>query len=453
MGWAHAAVAMEEVLGLVRGFVDILVLAGGCTSSGAAATWSSDEVKKALRWALFFEEVFKDLRESGHYEDSAGELDAALVELTSSPEFPKGLADMRSETLSTARVLVIRHFLKANAMSVENFAALLEAVVEMDIDGICASGVHNACQEYAKSILVMNPSCFTQARNGCGIGLPASSDELYAQSMGHSRVLVKEFFEGLDSASCSCLAERGLETLLNSVNKNSFDDASNSPCTSSIPKTSQMVDEFLVWKQWRAKCSSYLLEERTIWTLSGANLIFKAPKEQWMKVFEPLKSFEESCQNGLVEIMELCFLGLISRRWNPLIEGFMSHTFCFIPISKQYTDLHQLLQGTSQDKCQDKLLDLEEKDILEYATQSLRRKSSILWLLPPVLTAAAIPPWSTLFEIYLTQIDKQFHGAPPADRKCCCRGDGIDQHRNCDITERIRCLHTFHIQQPHLIIP
>nr|CAB3451473.1 unnamed protein product [Digitaria exilis] len=140
MGWAHAAVAMEEVLDLVRGFVDVLVLAGGRTSSGTTATWSSDEVKKALRWALFFEEIFKDLRESGHYEDSAAELDAALTELTSSPEFPKGLAGVRSETLSTARVLVIRHFLKARAMSVENLGALLEAVVEMDIDVTCASG-------------------------------------------------------------------------------------------------------------------------------------------------------------------------------------------------------------------------------------------------------------------------------------------------------------------------
>jgi hypothetical protein len=38
MGWAHPAVTMEEVLGLVRGFVDVLVLAGGRTSSGAAAS-------------------------------------------------------------------------------------------------------------------------------------------------------------------------------------------------------------------------------------------------------------------------------------------------------------------------------------------------------------------------------------------------------------------------------
>jgi len=51
---------MEEVLGLVRGLVDVLVLAGGRTSSGAAATWTADEVKKALRWALFFEEVSGD---------------------------------------------------------------------------------------------------------------------------------------------------------------------------------------------------------------------------------------------------------------------------------------------------------------------------------------------------------------------------------------------------------
>jgi hypothetical protein len=57
MVWAHEAVAMEEVLGLVPGFVDILVLAGGRTSSGAPASWRSGDVQKALRWALFFEEV------------------------------------------------------------------------------------------------------------------------------------------------------------------------------------------------------------------------------------------------------------------------------------------------------------------------------------------------------------------------------------------------------------
>ncbi|GJN22530.1 hypothetical protein PR202_gb10103 [Eleusine coracana subsp. coracana] len=184
--------------------------------------------------------------------------------------------------------------------------------------------------------------------------------------------------------------------------------------------------------------------------MSGASLIFGAPKEQWIRVFEPLKGSAESYQSGLVEIMELCLLGLISRRWNLLIEGFMSHTFDFIPISKQYADLHQFLQGTSRDEFQDTHLDLEEKDILEYARQSLQSKPYILWLLPPVLTAAAMRPWSALFDIYLAEIDRQFREALPADRfrKCTCRGDGIDQHRNCEIAERIQCLYTFHIRQP-----
>ncbi|XP_066332848.1 uncharacterized protein [Miscanthus floridulus] len=451
MGWAHPAVAMEEVLGLVRGFVDVVVLAGGRTSSGVAATWSADEVKKALRWALFFEEVFKDLRDSGQYEDSARELDAALLELTSSPEFPKGLAAVRSEMLSMARVLVVRHFLKAKTMSVESFDALLEAVVEMDIDGICATGVHNACQEYAESILNMNLSCFAQSMNACDGGLPTSSDEPHAESMGNSRIIVKEFQKTLDSALCACLAERGLETLLNSVKRNSFENRSNKPCVPVIPKTSRMIDEFLMWKQWRAKCLSYLLDERTIRVLAGASLIFKAPKEQWMKVFEPLKGLAEPCHSGLVETMELCLLGSITGRWNTLIEGFISHSFCFIPISKKYADLHQCLHRTSQEKFQDEHLNLEEKDILDYARQSLESKPSLLWLLPPALTAAAIPPRSSLFQIYLAQIDKQFHDATPADRKCKCREDEMDQH-HCEITERIQCLYAFHIQQLHLMI-
>ena len=48
---------------------------------------------------------------------------------------------------------------------------------------------------------------------------------------------------------------------------------------------------------------SYLLDERTIRIVSGSNFIFSAPKEQWMKVFEPLKVSVDSSQSGLVEVM------------------------------------------------------------------------------------------------------------------------------------------------------
>lgn len=391
MGWELSAVTMEEVLGLVPGFVDILVLAGGRTSYGTAATWRSGDVQKALRWALFFEEVFRNLRDTGQYEDSAREFDAALVELTSSPDFPKGLADMRSGTLAMARVLVLKHFLKAKTMSVENLRALLEAVVEMDVDGIGGCGGHHAFQE-------------------------------------------------------------GLSTLQNGGKKNSFGDAGSMSCALAIPKKSQMIDKLLLWKQWRGQCLSYLLDERTIRIVSGSSFIFSAPKEQWMKVFEPLKGSVDSCQSGLTEVMELCLLGLVSRRWDPLIGSFMSHTFNSLPISKQYTDLHQLLPGISQDEYQDRLLSSKEKDILEYAWQSIESKPHLLWLLPPVLTAAAIPPWSTLFKIYLAEIDKQFDEASSTNRKCNCRRDGIEQHHNCEIAERIQCLYTLHVEQPHLTL-
>uniref|UniRef100_A0ACD5ZD64 Uncharacterized protein n=1 Tax=Avena sativa TaxID=4498 RepID=A0ACD5ZD64_AVESA len=445
MGWAHEVVAMEEVLGLVPGFVDILVLAGGRTSSVAAANWRSDDVQKALRWALFFEEVFRNLRDSGQYEDSAREFDAALVELTSNPNFPKGLANVRSETLSTARELVIKHFLKAKTTSVENLHAVLEAVVEMDIDGIGGSGERSACQEYVKSILNMDLSSLTQTKNVDGNGDPES---LY---MGHSRVLVNELLERLHSVSCISLAEQGLGTLLTSVKKNSFNDAGSMSCTPLITKKSQIVDKFLLWKQWRQRCLSYLLDERTIRIVSGANFIFSAPKEQWMKMFEPLKVSIDSSQSGLVEVMEICLLGLVSRRWDQLIQSFVSHTFSSLPISKQYADLHQLFQGP--DECPDTILNLKENEILEYARQSLESKPHILWLLPPVLTATAILPRSTLFEIYLAEIDKQFDEAASTDRKCDCRRDGIEQHENCDVTERIQCLYIFHVQQPHLMVP
>jgi hypothetical protein len=58
-----------------------------------------------------------------------------------------------------------------------------------------------------------------------------------------------------------------------------------------------------MWKKWRGKCLSYLLDERTIRIVSGSNFIFSAPKEQWMKVFEPLKANMDSSQSGLVEVM------------------------------------------------------------------------------------------------------------------------------------------------------
>uniref|UniRef100_A0A0E0GES0 MYB-CC type transcription factor LHEQLE-containing domain-containing protein n=1 Tax=Oryza nivara TaxID=4536 RepID=A0A0E0GES0_ORYNI len=365
---------MEELLGLVRGFVDVLVLAGGRTSSGAAATWRSGDVKKALQWALFFEEVFKNLRDDGQYDESASELDAALVQLASSPNFPKGIEDIRSKTLAMARELVVKHFLKTT--NAENLGAVLQAVVEMDMDGISASGECNVCQEYVQSILDMNLPSLMRTKNARDVGHSTSSDEFCEESLftGNSQILLKELQKKLDSGSCISLAERELNTLLKSMKKDSFDSAGSTLCTSATAQKTQIIDKFILWKQWKAKCLSYLLDERTIRIMSGTNMIFNAPKEQWMGLFEPLKVSADSSQSGIIEVMEM--------------------------------------------------------DICEYARQSLESEPYILWLLPPVLTAAAMPPRSSLFKIYLVEIDKQLGEAASKDRKCNCGGDGIDQHQN-----------------------
>lgn len=55
--WSHPDISLEELLTLVKGFVDILILASGYQSSGRFAHWDSQNINNAFQWALFFEDV------------------------------------------------------------------------------------------------------------------------------------------------------------------------------------------------------------------------------------------------------------------------------------------------------------------------------------------------------------------------------------------------------------
>lgn len=68
-------------------------------------------------------------------------------------------------------------------------------------------------------------------------------------------------------------------------------------------REAETVVECFLWKEWKSRCLSYLLDKRTIKILSGANLIFSAPKDQWIKVFEQLKVPSDTSQDNLLEIM------------------------------------------------------------------------------------------------------------------------------------------------------
>jgi Fanconi anemia group F protein (FANCF) len=59
MAWSHADISIDNLLSLIKAFVDMLVLASGYQSSGLTAKWDPQNVTKAIRWGLFFEEVSK----------------------------------------------------------------------------------------------------------------------------------------------------------------------------------------------------------------------------------------------------------------------------------------------------------------------------------------------------------------------------------------------------------
>jgi len=58
MVWNYPEISKEEFIKLLKGFVDLLILASGFQSSGVPALWDAENCKKALQWGLFFENVW-----------------------------------------------------------------------------------------------------------------------------------------------------------------------------------------------------------------------------------------------------------------------------------------------------------------------------------------------------------------------------------------------------------
>ena len=57
MGWSHPDVSLEDMVKLIKGFVDILILASGYQSSGHFVHWAPQNIKRAFQWGIFFENV------------------------------------------------------------------------------------------------------------------------------------------------------------------------------------------------------------------------------------------------------------------------------------------------------------------------------------------------------------------------------------------------------------
>ncbi|XP_068319565.1 uncharacterized protein [Pyrus communis] len=414
MGWRHPQISMEEVVNLIKGFVDILILLSGYQSSGRIAHWDSHNVKKAFQWGLFFEQVFGSFS-SDDYANSVEKLDAVLSEMTSAASFPKGLAHLSSATLAKARRFVLEHLIHTLPLRDVHLRALLTATVEM--------------------------------------------------GDGFTRYVVQELLRRWSTVSFITSVEAGLDVLSQSVRHSSwseFDDNllkeqlkhENAPEIScgSLFRIVEWLLGSMTWNSWKSKNLSYFLDKRTIRLVSGASMIFSAPKIQWVQIFERLNLniSAGSSDDGLCETIELLLLGCITSRWTSLIEHLMSISHDYKNILEQYNEVCNLLHGRSTDlKSKQEATCTKGSDILEYLSGFLGNQMHQLWKVFPVLAAVAIPSWSPLFRLYLSEIQIQFQGDFSTMRCCNCANDK-KEHNDCELAERIWCLYIFHVNGSHV---
>ncbi|KAM3683367.1 hypothetical protein ACJW31_12G142000 [Castanea mollissima] len=403
MGWVHPDISLEEMVKLTKGFVDILILASGYQSSGRIAHWDAQNIKKVFQWGLFFENVFSRLSGSDAYQDSVEELDAALSEMTSDASFPQGLAHLSSATLSKARGYVLEHLIHTLPLRVAHLREFLTAVIEMELDELLETE-HDCLNAYLKKLTLQNRSLISGPdKKDFWKDSVISSPEIAPikkneKSIGDdlTKYALQEILKRKCAVSCISAVETGLDIILNTIRHKSESDnklLNEQLKHEKAPMNVEPLLEFITWNHWKSRNLSYFLDKRTVRLVSGASLIFSAPKVQWIQVFQGLNISAKSSDNDFSETIE--------------------------------------------------------SSIIEYLTGVLGGQLHQLWKLSPALAAAAIPSWSPFLRLYLSEIETQFKGNFSMTRCCNCSKD-TEEHKDCELAERIWCLYIFHVLGPHL---
>ncbi|CAN6866601.1 unnamed protein product [Brassica oleracea] len=384
MVWNYPEISKEDFTKLLKGFVDLLILASGFQSSGVPAHWDAENCRKALQWGLFFENMLRSINSSETFGESAREVEEAISEMKSNPLFPKGMENLSSDTLSKGREFVLEHLMNNSTLKDTQLQAVLVAAVESGDDGV----------------------------------IDVIDGKLSERQAVVSRV-------------------SALETGLKILSKQDKD--------TTLLGGGQQPIELVTWNKWQSKGLSYFLSKRTLRLVSGASLIFSAPRAQWAEVLRRLHVSAENKEDIFVEKIVLLLLGCVTSRWTHLIEGIMSVSYKTVTVSEQYEELCTLLLQRSKGLKQNEIaLTSKVEEILEHLTDILKNRSHHLWKLPSALIAAAIPPWSPLFGLYFGEIEKQLKLDLSATRCCSCDKD-LNEHKDCELAERVWCLYVFHI--------
>ncbi|KAJ0112273.1 hypothetical protein Patl1_01711 [Pistacia atlantica] len=431
--------------------------------------WDAHNIKKAFHWALFFENVFRQLSSTDVYLDSLKELDAALNEMTSNPSFPQGLLHLSCATLSRARAFVSEHFIHPLPLRDAHLSAYLRATVEMDLNEL--SKIEDDCLNmYLQKLMLLDSSLnlVQEPRGFVKDSFKSSSDVAPPKKIekcttdDFTAFAVQGLSKRQSALSCISTIKTGLDVLSTAVKHSSWTEPDNSFSEEHLkqeraPALMGYVVELPKRMKFKYQCftnsnylwgallgvkttwlilshgtagnqeiSSYFLDMRTVRLVSGASMIFSAPKCQWVQVFERLHLSAEGSDDDLSEMIELLLLGCIGSKWSCLIEHFMSISYDSLTISKQY---YELCQGIQHFHSKEEMMNLKETCILEYLIELLSGRLHQLWKLPPALVSVAIPLWSPLFRLYLSEIETHFKGDTLTMRFCSCSQDG-KEHKN-----------------------
>ncbi|XP_031402722.1 uncharacterized protein LOC116212302 isoform X1 [Punica granatum] len=442
MGWNHPEIGLEEMVKLVKGFFDILILSSGYQSSGLVAQWDAHNVKRAFSWALFFERVLSELKSSDYYVESVDELDAALSELKSQASFPQGLANISSDTLLRARSLIVEHMIHTLPLRDAHVKAVLTAVVEMDLDALPETA-QDGLGRYLNKLSLQNNSddsfqdcAYSEKNSDMGIGNLNSYDwtstSIQELSRRQSAVLSISSLQKSLSVFSSTIGNGGSFQVSSSMLR-------EQPKHKKFSVSEDEMAEFITFNRWKSKNLLYFLDKRTIRLVSGVSMMFSSPKNQWLRVFECLAKLE-----NLHERVELLILGCVVDRWTNIIKHFQSVSFDCLTTLDRFSEVHNLLLGRPQRPLmREESVNLKERGVLDHLTELLGCQSHVLWKLSPALLAAAIPSWSTIFRIYLNQIGIHLKGESATLRYCGCNEER-KEHRDCELAERIWCLYAFH---------
>lgn len=451
--------SLEDLMKLIKGFVDILILASGYQSTAHFAHWDSNNIKNAFQWAIFFENVISRLCCLDDQQDSLKELDVALSDMKASPHFPQGLEQLSSTTLGRARKFLLEHLIRALPLREAHLKALLTGTIEVDLDDIRrieSDPLNIYLDELMLKSATMDPASegrsFMQESRTSPEAVPNLTSE-YGSDGNFTMLSIHELIKRHLSVSCMSSVESGLDILSKTLTESNWSSLSDMLVTKKLKPPAGLVAEGQVinsdtWNMWRTKNLLYLLDKRTIRLVSGASMIFSAPRVQWLQVLERLDISGEGSDDIFLETVELLLLGCAAGRWSTLVDHFMSITYDSHTITRMYNEVHNLLLRRYSNIYADKeVMNLKEKEILEHLDVLLNNQVRQLWKLSPILAAISIPPWSQLFRLYVSEIESQFQQESFAIR--CCK-DG-KEHIDCEVAERIWCLYIFHVRGSHIM--